>query len=57
MAKRTLHLVRSLLILQSNEDNTSDFLVSLISQLPLPEDYIQQELRPIISIYAKNILQ
>ncbi|XP_011505770.1 PREDICTED: nuclear pore complex protein Nup98-Nup96 [Ceratosolen solmsi marchali] len=57
MAKRTLQLARSLLILQSNEDNTSNFFVNLISQLPLPEDYVQQELRPFISICARNIIQ
>ncbi|KAF7399620.1 hypothetical protein HZH68_008212 [Vespula germanica] len=51
IAKRTLHVAKNLLILQANE-NTSmlKVLVYLISQLPLPEDYAQQELRPIINM-------
>lgn len=51
IAKRTLHVAKNLLILQANE-NTSmlKVLVYLITQLPLPEDYAQQELRPIINM-------
>lgn len=56
MAKRTLQLATSLLMLQSKEDNASGFLVQLISQLPLPEDYAQQELRPIINICVNGVM-
>ncbi|XP_047352980.1 nuclear pore complex protein Nup98-Nup96 isoform X1 [Vespa velutina] len=51
IAKRTLHVAKNLLILQANENNSMlKVLVYLISQLPLPEDYAQQELRPIINM-------
>ncbi|XP_043467804.1 nuclear pore complex protein Nup98-Nup96 [Leptopilina heterotoma] len=57
IAKRTLQLARSLLMLQSNDSKlTGKVLVHLISQLPLPEDYTQQELRPIINIYAAEVV-
>ncbi|KAK2583571.1 hypothetical protein KPH14_009516 [Odynerus spinipes] len=57
IAKRTLHLAKNLLILQANE-NTSmiKVLVYLISQLPLPEDYAQQELRPIINMCVNEAI-
>ncbi|XP_053983481.1 nuclear pore complex protein Nup98-Nup96 isoform X4 [Hylaeus volcanicus] len=53
IAKRTLHLARSLL--QSNE-NKSNVILQLVSQLPLPEDYAQQELRPIINMRVNEII-
>ncbi|XP_076757101.1 nuclear pore complex protein Nup98-96 isoform X2 [Xylocopa sonorina] len=53
IAKRTLHLARSLL--QSNE-NRSTSILQLVSQLPLPEDYAQQELRPIINMRVNEII-
>lgn len=57
IAKRTLHLAKNLFILQANE-NTSmvKVLVYLISQLPLPEDYAQQELRPIINMCVNEAI-
>ncbi|XP_043271546.1 nuclear pore complex protein Nup98-Nup96 isoform X2 [Venturia canescens] len=57
IAKRTLHLARSLLLLQPNENrSTARVLVHLVSQLPLPEDYAQQELRPIINMCVNEVL-
>ncbi|XP_076242431.1 nuclear pore complex protein Nup98-96 isoform X2 [Calliopsis andreniformis] len=53
IAKRTLHLARSLL--QSNENRSTDIL-QLVSQLPLPEDYAQQELRPIVNMRVNEII-
>ncbi|XP_003699361.2 nuclear pore complex protein Nup98-96 isoform X2 [Megachile rotundata] len=47
IAKRTLHLARSLL--QSNGCKSTSIL-QLVSHLPLPEDYAQQELRPIVNL-------
>lgn len=56
IAKRTLHLARSLLMLQSHEDiSIARVLVQLVSQLPLPEDYAQQELRPILNMCINEI--
>jgi len=50
IAKRTLHLAKNMLLLQKNEQRSiTKLLVRLISQLPLPEDYAQQELRPIVN--------
>ncbi|XP_033229340.1 nuclear pore complex protein Nup98-Nup96-like [Belonocnema kinseyi] len=58
IAKRTLQLARSLLMLQSNDNKiTGRVLVHLISQLPLPEDYAQQELRPLINMCAAQVVQ
>ncbi|XP_043261339.1 nuclear pore complex protein Nup98-Nup96 isoform X2 [Colletes gigas] len=53
IAKRTLHLARSLL--QSNESK-STVILQLVSQLPLPEDYAQQELRPIINMRVNEMI-
>ncbi|XP_017760409.1 PREDICTED: nuclear pore complex protein Nup98-Nup96 isoform X3 [Eufriesea mexicana] len=53
IAKRTLHLARSLL--QSNESRSTP-IFQLVSQLPLPEDYAQQELRPIVNMRANEII-
>nr|XP_034193442.1 nuclear pore complex protein Nup98-Nup96 [Osmia lignaria] len=55
IAKRTLHLARSLL--QSNGCKSTSML-QLVSELPLPEDYAQQELRPIVNMRVyENIYQ
>ncbi|XP_014603478.1 PREDICTED: nuclear pore complex protein Nup98-Nup96 [Polistes canadensis] len=55
IAKRTLHVAKNLLILQANENTPMlKVLIYLISQLPLPEDYAQQELRPIINMCASE---
>ncbi|XP_011308001.1 nuclear pore complex protein Nup98-Nup96 [Fopius arisanus] len=57
IAKRTLHLARSLLLMQPSEDrSTTRVLVHLVSQLPLPEDYAQQELRPLINMCVNEIV-
>ncbi|CAK9815503.1 Nuclear pore complex protein Nup98-Nup96 [Anthophora plagiata] len=53
IAKRTLHLARSLL--QSNE-NRSTSILQMMAQLPLPEDYAQQELRPIVNMRVNEII-
>ncbi|XP_076167828.1 nuclear pore complex protein Nup98-96 isoform X2 [Ptiloglossa arizonensis] len=53
IAKRTLHLAKSLL--QSNE-NKSTVILQLVSHLPLPEDYAQQELRPIVNMRVNEII-
>ncbi|XP_033343033.1 nuclear pore complex protein Nup98-96 isoform X1 [Megalopta genalis] len=53
IAKRTLHLARSLL--QANE-NKSTVILQLVLQLPLPEDYAQQELRPIVNMRVNEII-
>ena len=58
IAKRTLQLARSLLMLQSTDSlMTSKVLIHLVSELPLPEDYAQQELRPIINMCTMEIVQ
>lgn len=54
IAKRTLHLARSLL--QSNENKSSTSIYQLVSQLPLPEDYTQQELRFIVNMHVNEII-
>ncbi|XP_050452741.1 nuclear pore complex protein Nup98-Nup96 [Cataglyphis hispanica] len=57
IAKRTLHLARNLLLLQKNEKKSvTKLLVRLISQLPLPEDYAQQELRPIVNMRVTEVI-
>ncbi|XP_012280499.1 nuclear pore complex protein Nup98-Nup96 [Orussus abietinus] len=51
IAKRTLHLVKSLSLLLSKDGKyTAKTLLCLVAQLPLPEDYTQQELRPLLNI-------
>ncbi|XP_033208238.1 nuclear pore complex protein Nup98-Nup96-like isoform X2 [Belonocnema kinseyi] len=56
IAKRTLQLAKSMLMLQSTDSLiTGKALIQLVSQLPLPEDYAQQELRPIINRYAMEV--
>ncbi|XP_046478891.1 nuclear pore complex protein Nup98-Nup96 isoform X1 [Neodiprion pinetum] len=56
IAKRTAHLARNLVLLQSNGKNsTSRILAHLVTQLPLPEDYAQQELRHIVNLYVNEI--
>ncbi|KYN31615.1 Nuclear pore complex protein Nup98-Nup96 [Trachymyrmex septentrionalis] len=57
IAKRTLHLARNMLLLQKNEQRSlTKLLVRLISQLPLPEDYAQQELRPIVNMRVTEVM-
>ncbi|XP_011153337.1 nuclear pore complex protein Nup98-Nup96 isoform X2 [Harpegnathos saltator] len=57
IAKRTLHLARNLLVLQKNDSRSvTKLLVRLISQLPLPEDYAQQELRPIVNMRVTEVM-
>lgn len=57
IAKRTLHLARNLLLLQKNDSRSvTKLLVRLISQLPLPEDYAQQELRPIVNMRVTEVI-
>nr|XP_033206829.1 nuclear pore complex protein Nup98-Nup96 isoform X2 [Bombus vancouverensis nearcticus] len=53
IAKRTIHLARNLL--QLNE-NKSTSIYQLVSQLPLPEDYAQQELRFVINMCVNEII-
>ncbi|XP_014213308.1 nuclear pore complex protein Nup98-Nup96 isoform X2 [Copidosoma floridanum] len=48
MSKRILQLAKGLLMSSSEEDN-SNFFIQFVSQLPLPEDYAQQELRSVIN--------
>ncbi|XP_069679986.1 nuclear pore complex protein Nup98-Nup96 isoform X2 [Periplaneta americana] len=50
IAKRTVHVVRNMLLLQKGEEGVSPrVLAHLVTQLPLPEDYAQQELRQVVS--------
>ncbi|XP_077255171.1 nuclear pore complex protein Nup98-96 isoform X1 [Temnothorax americanus] len=57
IAKRTVHLARNMLLLQKNEQRSvTKLLVRLISQLPLPEDYAQQELRPTVNMRVTEIM-
>lgn len=50
IAKRTVHVVRNVLLLQKGERGVSPrVLAHLVTQLPLPEDYAQQELRQVVS--------
>lgn len=57
IAKRTLHLARSLVMLQSGENRSiTKILMSIVSQLPLPEDYAQQELRPIVNTRVSEVI-
>ncbi|EZA58163.1 hypothetical protein DMN91_011854 [Ooceraea biroi] len=57
IAKRTLHLARNLLLLQRNEKTSvTKLLIRMISQLPLPEDYAQQELRPIVNMRVTEVI-
>ncbi|KAJ9574028.1 hypothetical protein L9F63_008554, partial [Diploptera punctata] len=49
IAKRTMHVVRNVLMLQKGEYGVSPrVLAHLVSQLPLPEDYALQELRQVV---------
>lgn len=59
IAKRTAHLVRTVLILQKGDDEKTigtsvRVLAHLVTQLPLPEDYIKQELQEIIATMVNN---
>ncbi|KYQ46936.1 Nuclear pore complex protein Nup98-Nup96, partial [Trachymyrmex zeteki] len=57
IAKRTLHLAKNMLLLQKNEQRSvTKLLIRLISQLPLPEDYAQQELRPIVNMRVTEVM-
>ncbi|KYM94718.1 Nuclear pore complex protein Nup98-Nup96 [Cyphomyrmex costatus] len=57
IAKRTLHLARNMLLMQKNEQRSiTKLLVRLISQLPLPEDYAQQELRPVVNMRVTEVM-
>ncbi|KAL0126104.1 hypothetical protein PUN28_004910 [Cardiocondyla obscurior] len=57
IAKRTLHLARNMLLLHKNEQRSvTKLLVRLISLLPLPEDYAQQELRPIVNMRVAEVM-
>ncbi|PNF16103.1 Nuclear pore complex protein Nup98-Nup96 [Cryptotermes secundus] len=50
IAKRTVHVVRNVLLLQKGVGGVSSrVLAHLVTQLPLPEDYAQQELRQVVS--------
>lgn len=53
IAKRTIHLARNLL--QLNESKSTS-IYQLVSQLPLPEDYAQQELRFVINMCVNEII-
>ncbi|XP_076648860.1 nuclear pore complex protein Nup98-96 isoform X2 [Halictus rubicundus] len=53
IAKRALHLSRGLL---QADENKSTVILQLVSQLPLPEDYAQQELRPIVNMRVNEII-
>lgn len=53
IAKRACTLVRNVMQLQHGESAVwSNVMSQLISQLPLPEDYAQQELQQLLSAYA-----
>lgn len=59
IAKRTAHLVRTVLILQKGGDEKTigtsiRVLAHLVNQLPLPEDYTKQELQEIIATMVNN---
>ncbi|CAH0385420.1 unnamed protein product [Bemisia tabaci] len=55
IAKRIAHIVRSILMLQTGDIGASShILASLIAQLPLPEDYEQQEIQQIIAPLIDN---
>lgn len=59
IAKRTAHLVRTVLILQRGGDGKTigtsvRVLAHLVNQLPLPEDYTKQELQEIIATMVNN---
>lgn len=50
ISKRIIQLIRIILNIQFGKRGMSiRFIVSLVDQLPLPEDYKQQELQDIIS--------
>lgn len=52
MSKRIIQLVKGLLMLLSDKEYNKNFFVKFISELPLPEDYAQQELRTIVNIFV-----
>ncbi|XP_034945165.1 nuclear pore complex protein Nup98-Nup96 [Chelonus insularis] len=57
IAKRTIHLAKGILLLQPHEEKSAAKVIArLVSQLPLPEDYAQQELRPIVNMCANEII-
>lgn len=50
MSKRLIGIIRGL-IMQTNKDDSKPFL-KVINQLPMPEDYIRNQLRSIIDNFT-----
>ena len=55
IAKKMAHLTRVVLELENNESQ-SEILAQNLAQLPLPDDYMLQELRTINRIHLKELL-
>lgn len=62
IAKRAVHLIRTLLILQRGDSSQSlgmsvSVLAHLVNQLPLPEDYSKQELHELTASMVANLVR
>ena len=60
IAKKMAHLARVVLDLDSesgaSQENQTEILAQNLAQLPLPDDYMQQELRMLNRIHMKELL-
>lgn len=57
IAKKIAHLTRAVLNLQGGNQNQSEILAQNLAQLPLPDDYMLQELRTLNRIHMKELLR
>lgn len=57
IAKKMAHLTRVVLNLQGEDANQAEILAQNLAQLPLPDDYMLQELRTLNRIHMKELLR
>ena len=57
IAKKMAYLTRAILNLQGEHQNQTEILTQNLLQLPLPDDYMLQELRTLSRIHMKELLR
>ena len=57
IAKKMAYLTRVILNLQGTEQNQTEILAANLALLPLPDDYMLQELRTLNRIHMKELLR
>ena len=57
IAKKMAYLTRAILNLQGEKQNQTEILAQNLAQLPLPDDYMLQELRTLNRIHMKELLR